>query len=176
MTAQDKVNALTTNLRRLWPRYDTDLNQHVQSMPLLLQLFENFFFEAKLVDDYNLFRSQLNGSIEELIYATSGVTAEMLEQNQRQIDKEIVLNQQAIINIVKQLYGMQAAEARRQREAQQSNIRQFDLSGSEYVDHYQRVKTLAKEKNWNQDKINRMLSDREAFAKEFNLVSPLFNF
>lgn len=140
-------------------------------MSQLLQLFENFFLEAKLIDDYNLFRSQLNGSIEELIYSSSGVTADMLEKNQREIDQELVLNQQAIINIVKQLYGMQAAEARRQREAQQTASRQFDTTGSEYVDHYQRVKTLAREKNWNQDKINRMLSDREAFAREYNLVS-----
>jgi hypothetical protein len=107
-----------------------------------------------------------------MIYLSGGVTAEMLEQNQRQIDQDIVLNQQAIINIVKQLYGMQAAEIRRQREAQQQSVlRPIDHSGSEYVDHYQRVKILAKDKNWNQDKINLMLSDREAFAKEYNLVS-----
>lgn len=40
---QEKVNSLTTNLRRLWPKYDIDLNQYVEGMDNLLQLFEHFF-------------------------------------------------------------------------------------------------------------------------------------
>jgi hypothetical protein len=32
---------------------------------------------------------------------------------------------------------------------------------------------MAKAKNWKQDKINQMLSNRELFEKEYNLVSHL---
>ena len=61
MIVQEKVATLTTNLRRLWPKYDTDLNQFVQGMPSLLQLFEHFFIEAKLQEDYDHFKTQMEG-------------------------------------------------------------------------------------------------------------------
>jgi hypothetical protein len=41
----------------------------------------------------------------------------------------------------------------------------------DYIDHYNRVKEMGKEKNWKQDKINKMLSDREGFDRQYNLVS-----
>ena len=41
----------------------------------------------------------------------------------------------------------------------------------DYIDYYNRVKVMAKEKNWKQDKINKMLSDREGFDRQYNLVS-----
>jgi hypothetical protein len=74
----DKVNALTVQLRRLWPKYDTELNQYVAGMHPLLQLFEHFFMEAKLTEDFQEFQAAESGSIEELIYRACGVTADMI--------------------------------------------------------------------------------------------------
>ena len=65
---QEKVNALTVNMRRLWPKYDTDLNQCIIGMNTLLKMFEHFFIEAKLEGDHDEFINQERGSIEELIY------------------------------------------------------------------------------------------------------------
>jgi len=52
---QEKVSALTVNLRRLWPKYDIELNQTITGMNLLLKMFEHFFIEAKLEGDYEQF-------------------------------------------------------------------------------------------------------------------------
>lgn len=52
----EKLNTLTTYLRRLWPKYDTELNQYVLGMNNLLQLFEHFFMEAKLEADHDIFQ------------------------------------------------------------------------------------------------------------------------
>lgn len=54
---REKVNTLTTNLRRLWPKYDSDLNQYVQGMDNLLFLFEHFFRDSKLQEDHLQFRN-----------------------------------------------------------------------------------------------------------------------
>lgn len=35
-----------------------------------------------------------------------------------------------------------------------------NIETNDYVEHYKRVNELAKVKNWKQDKINKMLSDR----------------
>ena len=72
------MNALTVNLRRLWPKYDTQLNQTITGMNLLLKMFEHFFEESKLEGDHDQFVNQEQGSIEELIYRNCGITAAQL--------------------------------------------------------------------------------------------------
>ena len=44
-------------------------------------------------------------------------------------------------------------------------------TGGDYVEFYQRVKDFAKYKNWDTKKTNAMLGNREAFEKEYKLVS-----
>jgi hypothetical protein len=55
-------------MRRLWPKYDTDLNQYVETMETVLALMEHTFKEAKLEGDHEEFSQQQENSIEELVY------------------------------------------------------------------------------------------------------------
>ena len=83
----------------------------------------------------------------------------------------------AIINILKQLYGLSTGNGSPVgRESNVSKQQSIHIEQGDYIDYYNRVKELAKEKNWKQDKINKMLSDREAFDREYNLVSKQTHF
>lgn len=44
-------------------------------------------------------------------------------------------------------------------------------TGGDYAEFYQRVKEFAKKRNWDTKKTNAMLGNREAFEKEYKLVS-----
>jgi hypothetical protein len=81
----------------------------------------------------------------------------------------------AIISIIKQVYGeSQSKSVIRENTAPNINKSIAIEPSGDYIDHYNRVKEMAKEKNWKQEKINKMLSDRNAFDKEYNLVSFSF--
>jgi len=71
--SQDKISSLTIQMRRLWPKYDTELNQAIYGMETVLTLYQHFFKEAKLSDDLEVFMTQEQDSLEELIYRQAGV-------------------------------------------------------------------------------------------------------
>lgn len=48
---------------------------------------------------------------------------------------------------------------------------QGSMMQSDYVEYYHRVKEFGKMQNWDTKKVNKMLSDKAAFEKEFKLVS-----
>ena len=58
---------------------------------------------------------------------------------------------------------------------QVSETRTIQVSGNDYAEYYKKVNEFGKMKHWNQDKINKMLSNKVAFNKEYTLVS-VFHF
>ena len=48
---------------------------------------------------------------------------------------------------------------------------EYSVGTGDYIEYYSRVKELAKDKNWDQDMINKMLSNRELFEKKYAMVS-----
>ena len=53
MSIQDKIQILTQHLRRLWPKYDEDLDQFINSKELIVSLINHTFKNAQLQSDLN---------------------------------------------------------------------------------------------------------------------------
>ena len=51
LSVNDKITILTQNLRRLWPKYDEDLDQFINSQDLIAKLISHTFKNAQLVSD-----------------------------------------------------------------------------------------------------------------------------
>jgi len=47
-----KVQEVVKCLRRLWPKYDQDLDQQINEKPVILRFIEHSFSDAKLIEDY----------------------------------------------------------------------------------------------------------------------------
>ena len=46
LSVNDKITILTQNLRRLWPKYDEDLDQFINSQDLIAKLISHTFKNA----------------------------------------------------------------------------------------------------------------------------------
>ena len=46
LSVNDKITILTQNLRRLWPKYDEDLDQFINSKDLIAKLISHTFKNA----------------------------------------------------------------------------------------------------------------------------------
>ena len=89
-----------------------------------------------------------------------------------EIDDNLALNQVQILNIIKSIYANdlkneQNMNVARQRRAAASETQ--STSGNDYAEYYRKVNDFGKMKHWTQDKINKMLSNKQAFNKEYNL-------
>ena len=47
-----KVQEVVKCMRRLWPKYDQDLDQQINEKDLIMRFIEHSFADAKLHDDY----------------------------------------------------------------------------------------------------------------------------
>ena len=83
-SVQDKINAFVVHMRRLWPKYDQDLDQQVNTVDLILEFIQQTFFEAKLHEDHASFEQLESGSIEELVYVEAGVNPNDFESKSHQ--------------------------------------------------------------------------------------------
>ena len=48
---QEKISVLTHHIRRLWPKYDEDLDQFINSKDLIVKLIKHTFKNADLQSD-----------------------------------------------------------------------------------------------------------------------------
>ena len=51
-SAPDKVERLISYMRRLWPKYDEDLQQQITELSTVLKFMEHGFKDVGLSDDY----------------------------------------------------------------------------------------------------------------------------
>lgn len=122
-------------------------------MDSLLRLFSHFFADAKLEEDFIVFQQQESGSIEELIYRACGVSAEMISTPvlQSEVDANICLNQMAIINIIRSLYGLPAQGEKPRVATAKGKSRamaKVPMESEDYASYYKRVMDLGTVKNW----------------------------
>ena len=48
----EKVSLITVNLRKLWPKYDQDLNQFIDDRDSVVKLIQHSFSNSNLQSDY----------------------------------------------------------------------------------------------------------------------------
>lgn len=61
-------------MRRLWPKYDQDLDQQINEKGLIMRFIEHSFADAKLHDDYQRLLTESNQySLDDLIYQEVGI-------------------------------------------------------------------------------------------------------
>jgi hypothetical protein len=64
-----KVSEVVKCMRRLWPKYDQDLDQQINEKQLIIRFMEHSFSDAKLHEDFQkLLWMQSNLSLDDLIY------------------------------------------------------------------------------------------------------------
>ena len=69
MSTQEKIQILTQHLRRLWPKYDEDLDQFINSKELIVRLINHTFKNAQLQSDLNEILQEKD--LDELIFEES---------------------------------------------------------------------------------------------------------
>ena len=95
-TAQERITLITKALRKLWPKYDQDLDQLVDEKGLILDFIRHGFSDANYSMDYvKLAQGDLGSySVEELIYQEAQIKANYITNTyeQHEIDSRISLN------------------------------------------------------------------------------------
>ena len=110
-----KVAEVVKCMRRLWPKYDQDLDQQVNEKQLIIRFMEHSFADAKLHEDFQrLLWMQRELSLDDLIYQEAGIDNSH-GQNMNKIDQELALNQAQIINVTKRFYGDKTGQDPRQK-------------------------------------------------------------
>ena len=105
MTIQKKINHLTNTIRKIWPKYDVNLTQHVRDTDKIIQLIEHTFKESMLSSDFqNLNISNDINSLQKFIEEEAKYSPVNTECQNGQND-EIALNQAKILNVIKRFYG-----------------------------------------------------------------------
>ena len=56
-------------------------------------------------------------------------------------------------------------------ETKNNTLQDSKMESGDWVDYYHRVQEFGKRQSWDAKKINKMLGDRNAFEKEFKMVS-----
>ena len=108
VTISKKINHLTNNLRRIWPKYDTRLSQNVSGTEKITTLIEHAFKDSMLSSDFNnLALSNDDNNLQKLIQEEAKYGHQNFDSNQtfQNQEYEVVLNQAQILNVIKRYYG-----------------------------------------------------------------------
>ena len=106
-------------MRRLWPKYDKDLNQQVDTMDLIKKFIEHIFQEADLISDFKVLR--LRQSLDDIIYREGGFL-NLNSQDKILANKELHLNQKQIVNVLKKFYGLVSNASNMNSPIRKSNV------------------------------------------------------
>lgn len=72
MSKKDKVQKIKVHIRRLWPKYDQNLDQLINTKPEIIKILNAAFNDAGLGKDFDHLTQHSEGlnkeTIEELIY------------------------------------------------------------------------------------------------------------
>ena len=103
---QDKVALITKSLRRIWPKYDTDLDQLISETPLILRCLEHAIQDSDVSLEFKSKTTLDERSLilQDLIYQEAGVDIAAINGDQVEkyrIDSDVSLNQMQIINVIK---------------------------------------------------------------------------
>jgi hypothetical protein len=124
---------VTVSLRRLWPKYDQDLNQYIDNPNLIEKAIQHSFEQANLSADFE--NLSIGANIWQFI-DDEGLTS---------------LNQLQIINVIKRFYGDTSAYVPGRKKSpvkQRPKTAVEPSAGGSYAELYARVKEVANDKKW----------------------------
>ena len=81
-----KISEVVKCMRRLWPKYDQDLDQQINEKQLIIRFIEHSFSDANLHADFkNLLHVQDTYSLDDFIYQEAGIDSSY-GQNLQSVD------------------------------------------------------------------------------------------
>lgn len=110
MTTPQRIEALKKNARRLWPKYDPDLDTMVNGRNKIHKYIEHIFEETKLKSELEQLKKEcsIDDLIDRQIEKAKKNQSSVIWQANKDLGSDAALNQAQCINLIDELYGIRA--------------------------------------------------------------------
>lgn len=110
MTTSQKIESLKKTARRLWPKYDPDLDTMVNGRTKIHQYIEHIFKDTKLEAELEQLKKErsIDDLIERQIDKAKKNQSSVIWQANRDLGYDVALNQAQCHNLIEELYGISA--------------------------------------------------------------------
>mmetsp|Transcript_8562 Transcript_8562/g.13217 ORF Transcript_8562/g.13217 Transcript_8562/m.13217 type:complete len:135 (+) Transcript_8562:20-424(+) len=104
---QDRIQHIIVHLRRLWPKYDVNLELVLKTRLVITKFINHCFIQANLSADFAELGLDQPQVIDRFIYSEAEIDTDKIENEAdlEALDEQLSFNQVQIINIMKRAYG-----------------------------------------------------------------------
>ena len=110
MTTPQKVGACKKQARKLWPKYDPDLDTMINGRKQIHKYVKQSFDDAKLGADFVQLKKEkdLDTLINKQVQKAAKNQSSVVWQANKDLKGDVALNQAQIHNIIEDLYGVKS--------------------------------------------------------------------